>query len=83
MDDGKARDAIALGRSTKTDVAAALGQAASAIDFDSGYSVWVYRDAPPEAKGSREAAAPPPKTESIVLFDPSSVATKARVRSGA
>ena len=37
-----ARDTINIGRSTKAEVAAALGKA-TVIPFDSGYEVWVYR----------------------------------------
>jgi hypothetical protein len=33
---------IAIGKSTKADVMAALGQA-NVIPFDSGFEVWVYR----------------------------------------
>ena len=62
---------IALGRSSKADVAAALGPG-QAIVFDSGYEVWVWR--------VREPAAAREKTELVVLFNPAGVATKARVR---
>jgi outer membrane protein assembly factor BamE (lipoprotein component of BamABCDE complex) len=66
-----ARDAVAVGRSTKADVRAALGQAVL-IDFDSGYEVWVYRERLKEK-------AVQPATELVLLFAPSGVLTKMRV----
>jgi hypothetical protein len=65
---------IAIGKSTKADVAAALGPAI-AIPFDSGYEVWVYRW--PGADRTPRAA-----TELVVLFEPSGLATKLRLRPG-
>lgn len=67
-----ARDAAIVGK-TKSDVLAMLGQTVS-VKFDSGYEVWVYHlsEGPrPRARG---------KAEYVVLFDPSGVVTKARVR---
>lgn len=69
-----ARNAITLGRSTKAEVAAALGKAI-VIPFDSGYEVWVYRW--PGAQPTTRAA-----TELVVLFEPSGVVRKARIRPG-
>lgn len=69
-----AMDMIAIGRSTKADVASALGKAI-VIVFDSGYEVWVYRW--PGADRTTRAA-----TELVVLFDPSGRVTKVRVRPG-
>jgi outer membrane protein assembly factor BamE (lipoprotein component of BamABCDE complex) len=75
----KARDAIVPGKSTKADVLAALGKGV-VIDFDSGYEVWVYhervfvKEAPP--KNAPAAQRP----ELVVLFDPSGVVSKTRVR---
>lgn len=69
-----AMDMIAIGQSTKSDVRAALGPAI-AIPFDSGYEVWVYRWSGPD-KTPRGA------TELVVLFAPSGLATKVRVRHG-
>ncbi len=65
---------IAIGKSTKPDVSSALGEAI-VIPFDSGYEVWVYRWAGTD-KTSRTA------TELVVLFEPSGLATKVRVRPG-
>jgi hypothetical protein len=69
-----AMDMIAVGKSAKADVAAALGRAI-VIPFDSGYEVWVYRWAGSD-KTTRAA------TELVVLFEPSGLATKVRVRPG-
>ena len=67
-----AKDAVTAGKSTKADVRAALGEAV-VIDFDSGYEVWVYRER------LREKATPPP-TELVLLFAPSGILAKARIR---
>ena len=69
-----AMNMVVLGKSTKADVVAALGTAI-VISFDSGYAVWVYRWRGADTT-SRAA------TELVVLFDPSGLATKARVRPG-
>ena len=69
-----AMDMIAPGKSTKADVSATLGNAI-VISFDSGYEVWVYRW--PGADKTTRAA-----TELVVLFEPSGLATKVRVRPG-
>jgi hypothetical protein len=66
------REVLAIGRSTKADVRAALGQAVI-VDFPSGYEVWLYRERLPEK-------APPPPRELVLLFPPSGVLAKARVR---
>lgn len=69
-----AKDAITIGKSTKTDVIAALGKT-TVISFDSGFEVWVYQftgDTP--AKGTLG------KAEFVVLFAPSGVVTKTRIR---
>ena len=72
-----ASDAITVGKSTRADVMAARGKTAG-ISFDSGFEVWVYQvpgDAP--AKRSREK---PVATELVVLFAPSGVVAKTRIR---
>jgi hypothetical protein len=66
-----AKDAITIGKSTKADVIAALGKT-TVISFDSGFEVWVYR-----ATGDTPAKL---KTEFVVLFAPSGVVTKTRIR---
>jgi hypothetical protein len=67
-----AKDTISIGKSTKSDVTAALGHAV-VIPFDSGYEVWVYREKPQDK-------APPPRTEFVLLFAPSGIVTKTRIR---
>ena len=67
-----AQDALSVGSSTRADVRAALGQAV-VVDFASGYEVWVYRERPKE-----ESTAP--RTELVLLFAPSGVLEKTRVR---
>jgi hypothetical protein len=67
-----AKDTVVIGKSTKADVMAALGKATE-IRFDSGYELWVYRD-----KGSRTAIRMP--TEFVILFAPSGVVKKTRIR---
>ena len=59
-----AENALAIGRSTKSDVRAALGEG-TVVDFDSGYEVWVYRK---------------PAEELVLLFEPAGVLSNTRVR---
>ena len=66
-----ANDSITVGKSSKADVMAALG-AATVINFDSRYELWVYR-----AK-SREPAET--KAEFVILFSPDGIVTKTRLR---
>jgi hypothetical protein len=66
-----AADAITIGRSTKADVRAALGEAV-VVDFATGYEVWVYKARP------RDKA--PAPTELVLLFDRSGILTKTRIR---
>ncbi len=66
----QAGDALAIGKSTKADVIAALGKT-MAISFDSGFELWVYQikgDPPAKAAGAERARQ---KTEFVVLFNPS------------
>lgn len=86
-----AKDAIAIGKSTKADVIAALGKTV-VINFDSGFEVWVYRVKGSEKETSGKTGltalfapraaekATPAKTEFVVLFAPSGVVTKTRIR---
>jgi hypothetical protein len=81
VDVAKAADSVR--GSTRSEVAAALGPAA-VVRFASGYEVWAYRFVPrtsrkPE-KGRDQEAAP---SELVLLFAPSGVVTKARVRAPA
>jgi hypothetical protein len=67
-----AKEALAIGKSTKADVRAALGEA-TVIDFESGYEVWLYRERPVEK-------ATPAPGELVLLFEPSGILTKTRLR---
>ncbi len=64
-------DTIVIGKTTKAEVMAVLG-AATVINFDSGFEVWVYRT------GSRAPAET--KAEFVILFAPDGVVKKTRVR---
>ena len=64
--------ALAVGKSTKADARAALGEA-TVVDFASGYEVWVYRERAQEKE-------PAPKAELVLLFAPSGILTRTRVR---
>lgn len=66
-----ALDAVVIGKSTQADVAAALGNAA-VITFDSGFEVWVYR--------VRSSEISVKTSELVVLFAPSGVVKKIRIR---
>lgn len=80
--------AIAIGKSTKADVAAAFGST-KAISFDSGYEVWVYKV---PATGARSASMRElmehamlgrgvlGNAEYLVLFDSAGVVAKTRLR---
>lgn len=63
---------VAVGKSTKADISTALGDAIIIL-FDSGYEVWVYRWSRPQ-KASRSAP------ELVVLFRPSGVVERVRLR---
>jgi hypothetical protein len=69
-----AKDAIIPGKSTKADVTAALGPG-TVVKFDSGYEVWVYR-----AKAYKPAVDAPGTNELVVLFAPSGIVKKTRIR---
>jgi hypothetical protein len=84
---GNASDAITVGTSTKSDVAAALGKA-TVISFDSGYEVWVYQyqgDASPKDRGKERNGVAVAEggirgpAEFVILFAPSGVVTKSRI----
>lgn len=63
----------AAGEITKNEVRAGLG-APVAIDFDSGYEVWVYRDRLPDS------SPPPARSELVLLFTPDGLLGKTRIR---
>ena len=66
-----AGDTIVIGKTTKAEVMAALG-AATVINFDSGFEVWVYR--------ARSRAPSETKAEFVILFTPGGIVNKTRVR---
>ena len=67
-----AQGMVTPGTSNKADVTAALGPAASVVRFDSGYEVWIYREKPPKS--------PTPGAELVILFSPSGIVQKTRIR---
>jgi hypothetical protein len=82
------KDAVAIGRSTRADVVAALGETL-VIRFDTGYEVWVYRlakDARAQGVTARRGAtaaadkAPDASGEFVILFAPSGLVAKTRIR---
>ncbi len=66
-----ASGSLAPGQSTKADVLAALGPA-TVLKFDSGYEVWAYRTKSAEPASTH--------AELVILFAPSGVVAKSRVR---
>ena len=89
-----ARDAITIGKSTKADVIAALGKT-TVVSFDSGFEVWVYQIIGASVTGETAARASwverilhagsengtsRGKSEFVVLFAPSGVVAKTRIR---
>jgi hypothetical protein len=60
-------DVVVIGKSTKADVVAALGETL-VIRFDNAYEVWVYR-LTEDRRG-----------EFVILFEPSGVVAKTRIR---
>jgi outer membrane protein assembly factor BamE (lipoprotein component of BamABCDE complex) len=82
-------DAVKPGTSTRDEVATILGKPRDSVVFDSGYEVWVYEFKPTLAETGKPNAAVSRllgnralrgKTEVVVLFAPSGVATKMRLR---
>jgi len=83
-----ARAAVTIGKSTKADVVAALGKT-TVMNFDSGFEVWVYHlsgesvteeGAAGEGAAGRSEKGTPDKAEFVLLFAPSGVVTKTRIR---
>jgi hypothetical protein len=88
-----AKAARSLRGSARADVIAALGPA-TIIQFDSDYEVWVYRFVEPAPTrntptpdgapaGRDQAARDRPPSELVMLFTPSGIVAKVRVRSPA
>jgi hypothetical protein len=82
-------NAVTVGKSTRADVLAALGETL-VISFDNGYEVWVYRfasDAPVKGaltqrlvRRGPEKLAAEQSAEFVILFSPSGVVAKTRIR---
>ena len=66
-----ASETIVIGKTTKAEVMAALG-AATVINFDSGFEVWVYR--------AKSRAPAETKAEFVILFTPDGIVKKTRMR---
>lgn len=66
-----AMETVAIGKSSKQDVMAALGPA-TVVRFDSGYEVWVYRRNPLRSELAN--------AEFVILFAPSGIVKKTRIR---
>jgi hypothetical protein len=83
----RATDAVVIGRSTKPEVIAALGESL-VIRFDNGYEVWVYhladdlptRERRRATRVAADNAGPRESAEFVILFDPSGVVAKTRLR---
>lgn len=89
-----AGEAISIGKSTKAEVLAALGKA-TVVSFDSGFEVWVYHIIGERVTGKAAASTNwvqrilhagseqrilRGKTEFVLLFAPSGVVAKTRIR---
>ncbi|GGC89180.1 hypothetical protein [Undibacterium terreum] len=70
-----ALSSIVSGTSTRADVMAALGRTKT-IRFDSGFEIWLYYQ---DGQSGRQV----PADEFVVLFAPSGVVAKTRVRPSA
>jgi len=66
-----AQDMNVVGKTTRAEALATLGPATE-IRFDSGYAVWVYR--------ARAAEPDADRAEFVILFAPSGVVKKTRLR---
>ncbi len=74
-----AREAIAVGKTTKAEVIAVLGPA-TVVKFDSGYEVWAYREIPVGQAVDRAADQAASRAEFVILFTPSGIVKKTRIR---
>ena len=70
-----ANAAVAIGTSTRAEVLAALGPG-TVVKFDSGFEVWVYRGKPPGTASN----APAKPAELVILFSPSGIVKKTRIK---
>lgn len=75
----RVKDAVAIGKTSKADVIASLGETL-VIGFDTGYEVWVYTLAEERTPRIAGRAAPGTSAEFVILFAPSGLVAKSRVR---
>jgi hypothetical protein len=85
----RTKDAVVIGRSTKADVRARLGET-QVISFDNGFEIWVYRlpgEMPATGAASRRTArsgseegSSDRRGEFVILFAPSGLVAKTRIR---
>ena len=81
----RVKNAVAIGISTRADVIAALGETL-VIRFDTGYEVWVYqltegaRVLPQRSVRTSDKAWAWTPPEFVILFAPSGVVAKTRIR---
>jgi hypothetical protein len=75
----RVKDAVAIGKTSKADVIASLGETL-VIAFDTGYEVWVYTLAEERTPRSAGRGAPGTSAEFVILFAPSGLVAKSRVR---
>lgn len=66
-----ASDSIVIGKSTKAEVQAVLGPA-NVVKFDSGFELWIY--------GAKEAKVSSARAEFVILFTPSGIVKKTRIK---
>jgi len=77
----RTKDGVTIGKSTKADVIAALGETL-VISFGNGFEVWVYRlaDTPAKAAPAQRIARTDMAAEFVILFAPSGLVAKTRIR---
>lgn len=85
IEPSRVENAVSIGKSTKADVAAALGETL-VIRFDTGYEVWIYRltgDTPARARSGQHplrSGSDKGTAEFVLLFAPSGVVARTRIR---
>jgi len=81
----RVKNTVAIGKSTRADVIAALGETL-VIRFDTGYEVWVYqltegaRVLPQRSVRTSDKAWAWTPPEFVILFGPSGIVAKTRIR---
>jgi hypothetical protein len=81
----RVKNAVTIGKSTRADVVAVLGETL-VIRFDTGYEVWVYRLTeasrvlPQRSVRTSDKAWASTPPEFVILFAPSGLVAKTRIR---